>query len=519
MLLVMAIIGLWNLDRLPIAWNDEVQNLDPALVWHNTGIFCSPLWPNPGADIKFLSYPPLIEAWHCLWLFFGKSVWIVRLPFLIAHLLTGLLLYRGLLSLLKNQENHTFWAFFLTALFLFDKSTGEIARSLRVETPILLLLALVLPLLNQYFTQQTTRGAVIIGTLLGCLTLAHLYTWPLVATALILAVLAAKTNKQNMKSLLMVLTFSLPIGIFWAMLSPEIHDLKSQLLMQTADHSSHAIKENLIQFFWGRFFPYTLEQPYTPVFHALYFVLSFQLLHFYKTSFSHTATALTKAWIPFIYLSLSLPMMLLLAPQHRYYPIQHFLGLLVVADAIVCLGIHKKIERIGSAFYNTLGPYKRLFSGISTAIVVGMILFPYTIRHSAAAWHRTQRNPNTAIAFLNKNLNPVPAGEILGEPIADYWLAQSPNKKHWRFGFEFYPQHFPYSPQVPRYFLSRVSPNQLPFLSIVDSLQIPATPWQQKLSLPAVGHTYNGLYLYRISSRAGWDSLIQPAMLRVTSGH
>ncbi len=74
------------------------------------------------------------------------------------------------------------------------------------------------------------------------------------------------------------------------MLTPEIHDLKSQLLMQTADHSSHAIKENLIQFFWGRFFPYSLEQPYTPVFHALYFVLSFQLLHFYKTSFSHTAT-------------------------------------------------------------------------------------------------------------------------------------------------------------------------------------------------------------------------------------
>lgn len=33
------VVGLFNLDRLPIAWNDEIQNLDPALVWHHTGHF------------------------------------------------------------------------------------------------------------------------------------------------------------------------------------------------------------------------------------------------------------------------------------------------------------------------------------------------------------------------------------------------------------------------------------------------------------------------------------------------
>lgn len=78
---IYLITGLFNLDRLPIAWNDEIQNLDPALVWHHTGKYCSPLWPNPGAESEFLSYPPLLEAWHCLWLYFGQSAWIVRLPF------------------------------------------------------------------------------------------------------------------------------------------------------------------------------------------------------------------------------------------------------------------------------------------------------------------------------------------------------------------------------------------------------------------------------------------------------
>ena len=102
---IYLIAGLVNLDRLPIAWNDEIQNLDPALVWHHTGKYCSPLWPNPGAESKFLSYPPLLEAWHCLWLYFGQSVWIVRFPFLIFHLLTALLLYRFVVHLLSADSS------------------------------------------------------------------------------------------------------------------------------------------------------------------------------------------------------------------------------------------------------------------------------------------------------------------------------------------------------------------------------------------------------------------------------
>ena len=115
----MAVLGLINLDRLPIAWNDEIQNLDPALVWHHTQKFCSPLWPNPGAETHFLSYPPLIEAWHCLWLNFGKSPWIVRFPFLVFHLTTALILYR-FIHRIFNKTHATSMALLLIALFLFS---------------------------------------------------------------------------------------------------------------------------------------------------------------------------------------------------------------------------------------------------------------------------------------------------------------------------------------------------------------------------------------------------------------
>jgi hypothetical protein len=152
-------------------------------------------------------------------------------------------------------------------------------------------------------------------------------------------------------------------------------------------------------------------------------------------------------------------------------------------------------------------------------LFVTSLLLPYSIRHSAAWLQREQRDPHTAIEFLNKNLNHLPAGEILGEPIANYWLAQSPHPKHWRYGFEFYPQHFAFNHEIPRYFLTRISPNQLTFLTPVDQLRIPVKSIWENLPLEKLGHTYNGLYLYQINSEKAWKQLTSPEMLRVTSGH
>jgi hypothetical protein len=174
-LAAVALLGLINLDRLPIAWNDEIQNLDPAFVWHHTHQFRSPLWPNPGAEFHFLSYPPLIEAWHCLWLFFGKSPWIIRLPFLIFHLLTILLLHRFLLTnVLRSISHPQRWALLLTAIFLFDKSTGEIARSLRVETLILLLFSLLIFTWHHAKNSPSPGNFAFLGLILGSLGIAHL---------------------------------------------------------------------------------------------------------------------------------------------------------------------------------------------------------------------------------------------------------------------------------------------------------------------------------------------------------
>ena len=549
---IYLIAGLVNLDRLPIAWNDEIQNLDPALVWHHTGKYCSPLWPNPGAEFKFLSYPPLLEAWHCLWLYFGQSVWIVRLPFLIFQLLTALLLYRLVCQLLSAPSSARKQpkpyspniieqlALLITALFLFDKSTGEIARSLRVETPIMLLLAMFLSTAPKLIHQCKFHIPPFLGLCLGSLAIAHLYTWPLVLIATVL-ILNHFIRYQKQSSLLHGFTFLLgliaPITIFWLVVKPELHDLTTQLFMQAEDHSGTSMGSNLYGFFIGRFIPYYIEQPYTFLLHLLYWIAALRLLilfydprpnlwsTFFKTPKKHFFNPFdTTLLIPILYLSFAIPTAIFLTPQHRYYPVQHLLGLLVIAVYLQNfkyqlpwnpLNHFRRILKSTQSAIPTENNHSNRFTPWISLIFVISLATPWTIRHSVAILQRNQRNPNTAIEFLNKNLNSLPAGEILGEPIANYWLAQSPNPKKWTYGFEFYPQHFPFNPKKPRYFLSLTTPNQLPFLTVQDSLIInPEFNFTQKL-----GHTYDGLYLYKVQNEDVWKILTSPAILKITSGH
>lgn len=549
---VYLITGLINLDRLPIAWNDEIQNLDPALVWHHTGNYCSPLWPNPGAENKFLSYPPLLEAWHCLWLFFGQSPWVVRLPFLLFHLLTAILLYRFVCLLLSDRSSKRKQpepylpivveqiALFITALFLFDKSTGEISRSLRVETPILLLLMGFVSLSPKLIARCNIHIPALLGLFLGSLSIAHLYTWPLViiATTLIFNhFIHYQKQARFLFALIFLLGLIAPISIFWYAVKPEMHDLSTQLLMQTDDHSGTSLGSNVYGFFIGRFIPYYLEQPYTFFLHLIYWLGSIRLLisfydprpnlwsSFFNTPKKHVFNPFhTTVLIPILYLSFSIPTAIFLNPQHRYYPVQHLLGLLVIA--VYLQNFKPQIHWNPLSHWRYIvkpqalevtadnKPSNQITPWISLICMISM-LTPWTIRNSAAFLQHNQRNPNTAIEFLNKNLNSLTAGEILGEPIANYWLSQSPHPKNWKYGFEFYPQHFPFNSQKPRYFLSRTTPKQLPFLIVQDSLIIkPKFNFTQKL-----GHTYDGLYLYKVQNEIAWKILTSPAILTITSGH
>ena len=307
--------------------------------------------------------------------------------------------------------------------------------------------------------------------------------------------------------------------------------------MQAEDHSGSSVGSNLYGFFIGRFIPYYIEQPYTLLLHLLYWLAALRLLilfydprpnlwrTFFKTPKKYFFNPFdTTLLIPILYLSFAIPTAIFLTPQHRYYPVQHLLGLLVIAVYLQNfkpklpwnpLYHWRNILKSNQSASPTENNHSHRFTPWISLIFIISLLSPWTIRHSFAILQRNQRKPSTAIEFLNKNLNSIPAGDILGEPIADYWLAQSPNPKNWTYGFEFYPQHFPFNPKKPRYFLSRTTPNQLPFLTVQDSLIIkPQFNFTEKL-----GHTYHGLFLYKVQNEDAWKILTSPTILKITSGH
>lgn len=142
-------------------------------------------------------------------------------------------------------------ALLITALFLFDKSTGEIARSLRVETPIMLLLAIFLSTAPKLLHQCKLYIPLLLGSCLGSLAIAHLYTWPLVfiATALIFNhFIHYQKQSSGLLAFAFLLGLATPFTLFWFAVKPEWHDLTTQLFMQAEDHSGSSLGSNLYGF-------------------------------------------------------------------------------------------------------------------------------------------------------------------------------------------------------------------------------------------------------------------------------
>ncbi len=126
-----AILSLVNLESLPVAWTDEVLNLDPAIQQLQNGTYTSKLWPNPNSDVIFASYLPAIQWFQSAYLrIVPIEIFWVRLPF---ALLTWGSIILGYFIIRKNSQLNDFWASIWVGIAFLDKSVFELSRSMRVE--------------------------------------------------------------------------------------------------------------------------------------------------------------------------------------------------------------------------------------------------------------------------------------------------------------------------------------------------------------------------------------------------
>jgi len=469
-ILFYALLGLFNLTTLPVAWTDEVMNLDPAIQFDKFGHFYSKLWPNPGAERVFASYPPLIELWHILWLkITNPTVFNIRLPFLLFHLGTLTILY----LLLNKSIKSNYLSLLFVLLFAFDKSVFELSRSVRVEVLILLLISL------YYFLQTKSNNPYLQGLIAGLLLIAHLYTLPIVLAWLIKTCVKNKF-KYNFNFAIM---FIIPTLFSLWFINFNVSEIISQLGLQATKHTpqSTGFFYILRDSFYGRFFPYYKEQPLMWLVYLGILFLSIQLL--IKQRNSIKSVLLQGSLLELLLLGITI--FGAMSAQYRYLPAFLLIGIITLNNKI----------RLNIRHFN-----------IFILIVVLNGLLSFTARHITAIYQRNERMPEPILSFLDQNIPQNKKTLILGESIGEYYAA---THKLCDYGLDYHPIHFKYSDYENVYYLSKDSTSYLGCkkIGIYKTIQnkIPSV-----ITKFAKGGTYSNTILWKVESEMEFNRISQP---------
>lgn len=467
---IYACLGLYNLETLPVAWTDETMNLDPAIQFTKFHHYFSKLWPNPGAENLFASYPPLIQFWHILWLkLVQPTIFNVRLPFLLMHLCTLYFLFH------LFKEKSVLFSAFLVILFATDKSVFEMSRSVRIEVIILFLLSL------YYFLNQKGKIRHFNGFILGLLAISHLYVLPL-----IMVIGVKNMAKNNLKeNSLFILSALLPILFSLFFIDFNINEIFNQLGLQAKKHTpeTHGIIQYVSSSFLHRFWPYYLEMP---LHFALYLAIFSANIYAIFKQIRKTHLLILQNYTLELF-AFSATIFFLLSPQYRYLPVFLLIGLLFLRD------IDLKIKPSFKPF---------AFSLMLLMIINGM--FSFGVRHSIAIIQRNERISEPFLAFLASNIPQNKKTLILGESIGEYYAA---NRKYCDYGLDFHPQHFKFSDYEQVFYLSK---NELPFAKKIETYCPAKTNIPQIALRFAKGGTYSNTILWKVETAENFKKITAP---------
>lgn len=469
---VYATVGIFNLETLPVAWTDEAMNLDPAIQYTKFNHYFSKLWPNPGAETLFASYPPLIELWHIFWLkFFQPSIFTVRLPFLLMHLATLALLHQ-----LFSKKSALF-AILCILVFATDKSVFEMSRSVRIEVFILFLFTL------YFYLNEHRSHPVILGTIVGLLSISHLYTLPILGV-----IILKKCLNNTLKNNLIFIFFALlPIVFSLYFIDFNFQQIYHQLTLQAQKHSpeNRGLLHHLKSSFIGRFWPYYLEMPINFCLYMGIFCLNiFIVFKNIKKPFLLFSQKFTLELFAF-----SFTLFFLITPQYRYLPVFLLLGLLFLRDTDFMTNI--KSIKIGTIVFTIMS-------------INGIFLF--SIKHTVAIVQRNERISSPFIKFIASHIPQNKKTLILGESIGEYYAA---TRKDCDYGLDYHPQHFQFSDYDQVYYLSKTD---------IKNTKLIATYLPKKANIPklitkfAKGGTYSNTSIWKVETKKDFQIITAPYM-------
>lgn len=448
---------LLNLDRIPVAWTDETQLLDPATNYVFNGEFNTNLQAYPSSTRKYAMSLPFIQWVHITMLqLFKPSIFITRFPMALAACICGILLF------LYGRKERYPWILCLSLpfFFLLDINVYEMTRSGRME-----IFSSLLFLLSFYWLSQKKYVLSTISTSLLILT--HPASWA--AGLILFAFNWLQTKKIKLKLILPILVI-LP-SIFWLYtLHFDIEAIKEQILGQGQFHGPD-VKEGSFtsNILWNRFWPFWKTQPYMIAFHlgaiciAIYNIIKIRKLKMLS--------------LEIIFLATEIVMAFKLATHHRYNVLLVLFILLLVTKWV---NSQNKLPKVKLFKWNIY-------------ILLPMLLFPFLSRNIIGVAERRERDPRAIMEWVHTKLPQKEKTLLTGSDILHYYSIE---KERFTFFETIYPQQINFKEYNYFYTLTKSKPHK-------DAIEI-ATYFiepgilSKKINSIRGTKNYSGLVLYKI---------------------
>ena len=245
-------IILLNLNKVPIAWIDEVMNIEPAWQFLQGNGFIGKMWPHAGTENVFLAYLPFTSFLHLIdlslfpnELFFTRILWVISLG------ITCFYTFKYIVARYMTMESVIY---FILCVLVLDEGINNSMRNGRVEMPAIAMMSALF-----YLTIRNKRPSVQ-AVLISLLFITHPGLYPV---AIIFAINILTKKASPLKRVQYICTIFFFPFIYLYLANFDFHNIYQQLVVHGREHDQTAVQGNPFYLhFIERFWPIYKYQPY-----------------------------------------------------------------------------------------------------------------------------------------------------------------------------------------------------------------------------------------------------------------
>lgn len=469
-------IMLLNLNKVPIAWIDEVMNIEPAWQYLQGNGFIGKMWPHAGTENAFLAYLPLSSFIHLVDIYlFPNEIFYTRLLWLVALGITCFYIFRYIVA---RYLTNIAVIYFILCLFVLDEGINNSLRNGRVEMPAIAIMSALF-----YLAIRNKRPS-IQTVLISLLLISHPGLYPI---AIIFALNILTKKASPLKRIQYILTICFFPFIYLLIANFDFQNIYQQLVLHGREHDQTAVQGNPFYLhFFERFWPVYKYQPYMIVLNIIMHISCV-----YAIIFRWNPRQQLLEWS---YLLTSLFWFFALAPFYRYTSVLSFMMFLHLPSLV-----HRIFSVFGFLKFSLKSISKFQFIGVF--LLLSILSVPFVVRHYYTFKQWPERNEYGVYTWLDKSLQASTSKKnlIIDEAIGFYYTM---NHKGYDFTLPYSLHKINLNDYEHIYYLSFRNEPQLSNLISTYTVENTNTDIADRKII-----TYNNLKLYEVPNELALEEL------------